>query len=295
MMKRNKLWLLLVTLGLILPLTACAPRATPVVPTRVEATPTPKPVEATPTPVPPTATPVPPPEGEIARMPEEFIIYPEEFIAYQNYLDVIGGKPGIADTGVIEATVISISRTEVCPYQEEECSIEPYPNDWGMVRVDKIINYTPYAEQALGSRIEQPSETEPAGGETTPGYGGAEHQPKGGKYVPLQEGQEIQTLFLLTVSPVKVRYVPAAGSEGTEPTEPPGDDAQRTAEHPVQPGQTVFKPIPREGDYFVFAIRIVDSPTTIESILPGLAVGSKFRAEIRYDGTLYIEEYEVIP
>lgn len=54
-MRRNKLWLLLVTLGLIL-LTACRPKATPVV---EEATPTPKPeVEATLTPIPPTPTPV---------------------------------------------------------------------------------------------------------------------------------------------------------------------------------------------------------------------------------------------
>jgi len=54
-MKRNKLWPLLVTLGIILALTACAPAPTP-----VEATPTPKPVEATATPIPPTATPIPP-------------------------------------------------------------------------------------------------------------------------------------------------------------------------------------------------------------------------------------------
>jgi len=59
-MRRNKLWCLLVTLGIILLPTACAPEATPTAPTPVEATPTPKPVEATPTPVPSTATPMPP-------------------------------------------------------------------------------------------------------------------------------------------------------------------------------------------------------------------------------------------
>ena len=59
-MRKNKLWLLLVTLVLVLPLLAiCAPKATPVAPTLVEATPTPKPVEATPTPIPPTATTMP--------------------------------------------------------------------------------------------------------------------------------------------------------------------------------------------------------------------------------------------
>ncbi len=59
-MGRNKLWLWLGILGIILPLTACAPQPTPATLTKVEATPTPKPVEATPTPVPPTATPIPP-------------------------------------------------------------------------------------------------------------------------------------------------------------------------------------------------------------------------------------------
>jgi len=59
-MRRNKLWSLLVTLGIILPLAACAPKPTPAARTPMEATPTPKPIEATLTPVPPTATPVPP-------------------------------------------------------------------------------------------------------------------------------------------------------------------------------------------------------------------------------------------
>jgi hypothetical protein len=75
-MRRYKLWLLLGTLGIILALTACAPKPTPATLTRVEATPTPKSVAATPTPVlsavegpvlstvegpvPPTATPIPP-------------------------------------------------------------------------------------------------------------------------------------------------------------------------------------------------------------------------------------------
>ncbi|MEA3459383.1 MAG: pre-peptidase C-terminal domain-containing protein [Chloroflexota bacterium] len=58
-MRKNRLWLLLVTVGLILSLAACGPKATPV---PEEATPIPKPAEATPTPKPAEATPT-PPEG----------------------------------------------------------------------------------------------------------------------------------------------------------------------------------------------------------------------------------------
>ena len=62
-MRRNKLWLLPVMLGLIFSLIACGPKATPVVeeaaPPPIEATPTPRPGEATPTPVEATPTPKP--------------------------------------------------------------------------------------------------------------------------------------------------------------------------------------------------------------------------------------------
>jgi len=81
----NKLWLLLVTLGVILSLAACGSKATPV----EETTPTPKPqVQATPTPeeakptakpTEPTATPVPPPPTPVAEArPSTLIASPED-------------------------------------------------------------------------------------------------------------------------------------------------------------------------------------------------------------------------
>jgi hypothetical protein len=253
----------------------------------------------------PTATPMVAPTtapatagGETKGPAGELIIYPKEFIAYQNYLDVIGGKHGIADTGVIEATVISITRSEICPYQEEKCRIEPYPNDWGVVRVDKITSYTLYdaQQQPPEPGVEPPGGAESPGGVTSPGYTGPEQQSEKGRSEPLQEGQQVQTHFLLTVGPAKVRYVPMTESEGMEPAQLPDGDAQQTVGQPVQPpGETAFKPISREGDYLVFTTRIGDFQRTTEKILPRLEVGSRFRAEIQYDGTLYVEEYEVIP
>ena len=239
--------------------------------------------------------------------PPEGMIYPEEFIIYQDYIKTIGGKPIISDIGTVEATIISITRTEVCPDETDpfapeptECSIEPYPKDLGMVRIDKIVNYTRYSEQTIESPIEQPSGEEPSEGKTTVTsvYKGSESQPKPKppiEYEPLHEGQEVQTLFLLTVRPVKIRYVPINESEGgMESEQLTEDDTQQTVGHQVVPENKIFKPIPKDGDYFVFTTKIGRFPEIIENPLHGLEVGYTFRAEIQYDGSLlYVREYDV--
>jgi len=245
-------------------------------------------------------------EEEITLIPE----YPEEYIIYQDYLETIGDKPRTSDIGTIEATVVSITESEACPYPEERCIIEPYPKDVGVVRIDKIINYTPYSEQPVEQPMEQPSGEEPPGGDTTPGYRGIElPSPKQPEYEPLHIGQEVPISFLLTTRPVKVRYVsiPPAGepepgpydsleSELEQPTEEPV--GEEPAEHPILPGEPLprtYRPIPREGEYLVFTTKIIEYPEISQKILPGLEIESKFRAEIHYAGSLYLEEYEVIP
>ena len=239
---------------------------------------------------------------------EEIAIVPEEFTIYQDYIKTIGGKPVISDIGTIEATVISITKTEVCPDETDpfapeptECSIEPYPKDFGIVRVDKIISYTPYSEQTIEPTIEQPSEGEsPEEGETTPAYEGPEYPskskpPVGKEYETPQEGQEVQTLFLLTVRPAKIRYVPVNESVGgMESTQESGNINSGEDIIVVTPVKNIFKPIPKDGNYHVFTTKIGNFPGIIEKNLPGLEVGSRFRAEIYYDGSLYVEEYEVI-
>ena len=219
----------------------------------------------------------------------ELLIIPEEFAIHQDYIEVIGCKPGICDIGTIEATVISITKTEVCPGKIEpfapeptECSIEPYPKDLGIVRIDKIINYTQYSGQTIEPTIEQPSE-------------GPEYPSERKEYKPLQEGQEVSTHFLLTVRPAKVRYASINESVGgmesaQEYEETPEKD---TISHPVTHVKKIFKPIPKDGNYYVFTTKY-GFPETVEKNLPGLEVGSKFPAKIWYDGSLYVEEYEVI-
>lgn len=231
------------------------------------------------------------------------MMIPEEFVIYLNYLGVIGSKPGISDSGTIEATVRSITKTEVCPDKIEpfapeptECSSEPYPKDVGIVRIDKIITYTPYSEL---EQLEQPG----TGGEgpseegTTPGYRGEDlPKPKLPEYEPLQEGQEVSTHFLLTAGPANVRYapIPEPGPHGPMGSAQSKDTrSEQNRSHKSEPGERIFKPIPKEGNYYVFTTKY-GFPEAIEKNLPGLQVGSKFRAEIWYDGSLYVEEYEVI-
>jgi hypothetical protein len=44
----------------------------------------------------------------------------------------------------------------------------------------------------------------------------------------------------------------------------------------------------------VFTTKIIQSPEITQKQLPGLEEGDKFRAEIKYNGILYIEEYDLI-
>jgi hypothetical protein len=226
----------------------------------------------------------------------EAILYPEGFAAYQAYLDLIGGRPRQADEAIIEATVESLQRSELCPYPDEgECRVEPYPSDWGVVRIDKLVSYTPYAVTVPASPQEGQASGNAPQGETSPQYRGPESQPTKQKTGSLDEGQAVQALFLLTTRPAKARYLPASASEGTEAmlvTEPGAGD---TVAHSVEPGEAVFNPIPREGQYYVFTAGIGDYAAPVEVILPGLEVGDKFRAKIRYDGVLYVEAYELVP
>lgn len=282
-MKRNRQWSAVLPLGLILVLTACRPEVGLKEPTSISTAS----VEATS--VPTSGLGVDEPVGEL-------MVYPEGLTTYRMYLDVIGGRPRLADAGTIEATVESLQRAEVCPYQDEvECRIEPYPSDWGVVRIDKIISYTPYAGTDSASGEEEQAQGELPQGETSPQYQGPESQPAKQGIEPLNEGQAVQALFLLTTRPTKVRYVPAGASEGIEPMQVTEPGAGDTVEHPVEPGEAVFNPIPQEGQYYVFTTRIGDYAAPVETILPGLDIGARFRAKIRYDGILFVEEYELMP
>lgn len=222
-------------------------------------------------------------------------VFPEEYLIYQGYLEVINARPAAADFGEIEGTIVSLTQAEVCPYQEEDCSIEPYPNDWGIVRVDRVLSYSPFSGGNNEPIIEQPAESE-AGGETsTSGSQGQDISPKDRTFSALAEGQEVTTQFVLSARPVIVRYVPGnemVPSDTSGNIEGGGED---TVGQAAQPGGIVYKPLPREGEVYIFTTKVDNIKEEVLKKLDGLKEGTRFRAEIRYDGILYISEYEIIP
>lgn len=245
--------------------------------------------------------------GEIlAQIPREFSIYWDYIQTIEDNL--LGNKPRIGDIGTIEATVISIRKSEACPsYSNGTCDIEPYPNDWGTIKIDKIIDYTPYSEQVAEHPIEQPSGVEPSEEvQTMPGYRGMDlPEPKLPEYEPLEEGKEIPVHFLLTTRPAKVRYITISVPRGgPESAQSPEFWPIQYVTHQAEPGKKTFEPIPKEGAYYIFTTKffyseveeehVTESEITREKVLPGLEVGDKFIAKIRYDGTIHMEEYDIL-
>ncbi len=245
------------------------------------------------------------PTNDISRNEAEFTETPKEYIIYQEYLQAIGeglsATPRFFDNGVIEATVLSITKSNLCPSATgETCNIEPYPNDYAVVRIDKIVSYSPYSEKTAIQPVEQTSGAQSEDGSSTPGYTGTEY-PK--QKIPeikrLQEGQKVSTHFLITTRPVKIRYVSVKprndGLESQQSGNVNSKELTQTITHSATRGKKTFEPIPKENEYFVFTTKIIPYPEVSQKTLPGLNVGDKFRANIKYDGTtLVVEEYEII-
>lgn len=89
------------------------------------------------------------------------------------------------------------------------------------------------------------------------------------------EGHDVNLSFKYTARPSKIIRVVGETIQS-------GD----TVSHTPVPTQITF-----EDGYFVFRI---DGSSPSETVLPGLKVGSKFKAKIWYTYELKIEEYEII-
>jgi len=101
----------------------------------------------------------------------------------------------------------------------------------------------------------------------------------------IKEGGEIAVQFQYSARPAIFRLIPAP--EQPAPTDP---------ETPVSHVPSSARPAPVEDGYFVYAHEsgIVEEET--DTILPGLEVGSKFRATINYisSNMIVVSRYEVM-
>jgi len=224
-----------------------------------------------------------PPGGEIIDQQ-----LPPEYEAYQAYLDVIHGKPGQSTAYTIEGTILSLLPGEICPYPQEICPIEPYPSDWGRVRVDGI---TSGAASSSAAAAEQPGAKSSGEGEAASApYQGQDIQ-TGKAGGDLQVGGEYDALFQVTSRPVIVQYLPLP-TPGPAVTQAGGvlEGMEQAA-----PAAGEYPALPKEGITYVLTTQVGNFPGPVRKSLPGLQPGDRFRAQVWLsEGILYIAEYEIL-
>lgn len=101
--------------------------------------------------------------------------------------------------------------------------------------------------------------------------------------IGIEEGNEIQVSFFFSSRSAKIRVIPAPEAGSVPP------------ETPVAHVLTSAKPIPKENGYFIYESESPSVTEVTETVLPGLEVGSKFKATGSImQGTILIGEYELI-
>ena len=222
-------------------------------------------------------------------------IYPPEYLIFQDYLEIIQGRPGKYQEVYIEAIIISLEPGEVCPYNQEECPIEPYPRDFGVIELIRVLS----DEDILAEENSLPQEgiSNPSEGQdlTSPGNSGASSTAKTKEPANLIEGNSYQALFVLTTKPVIVQYLPITEEDAYQNNESMTENLEDTSEIVLGTMEKEFFSIPTRNGLFFFTTQVGNFPNPVEKMLPGLQIGARFKAHALFDGLLYIEEYELIP
>lgn len=237
----------------------------------------------------------------------EFIPIPVEYQIFQDYLEVIKAISTTPTEEInITGQIISVNKEEICPDkrlpsdpENTNCSVPPYPKDTALIKIEKIEKVLlPLAS------ADKPSTSKNTGDAVTVIDQSEAAPPK--TYNPLSIGQEVSALLILTSSPVKVKYAssPETESAPVETISKNSLRAPKNAEIQAAPGgaevgggravdipKKTYKPLPKEGNYFVFTTKMGPYPDGTEKMLSGLKAGDRFTAQILYNGTIFIEEY----
>ena len=171
-----------------------------------------------------------------------------------------------SDSGLVDLTIISLSKTDSCPAEldptmpePEQCPVNTNPSDGGLVRVDNIIDY--------------------------------DRNPRA-TFELLTLGNEVGASFVFSSRLAKVVHIPIAVVDGESTKELSEESKDRQVPKSAPAGG---QSIPREGNRYIYSIYSGTFDEQFETLLPGANEGNKIRAKIHFlDGRLSIGEYEVL-
>ena len=174
------------------------------------------------------------------------------------------GESMIDPTVTLEATILSIIINDYCPVDEQPCPIDTNPDDWGEIKIDKIVEYQ--GSWWNDSRVH---------------------------YQPLVEGEVRKIKFGYSTRPAKIKCVEYSNQISNQYSNENKSESSDIVEPAKPPENETVRLIPREDGFFVFDYLTGKCPP--ERILHGLKEGNKIRFNSAYQAnSLRVFDYEII-
>ncbi len=165
------------------------------------------------------------------------------------------------DSITMEATVLTLAKTDSCLKNEEVCSTDTVPRDYAKIRINKIVNYNQNSEV---------------------------------KYNSLEEGQEVDVRFIYSARPAKLRCM-------SLPPEQQGSSSEEQSNEKRVPQKLTdseiekLNSVPKENGFYIYTYYTAQCPE--EKVLVGVSEGNKIRFTLEYSGdlgNLHVKDYEVV-
>jgi len=229
--------------------------------------------------------------SDIKNSSQEIIIVPNNYNTYLKYVELLKNPSIRYKEAIVEATIIDISISDFCPYNEETCRIEPYPKDSGIIKINKIIQ-TIESQSDIIETINLDNSSQ----NTTDEYKGEDIIKKETNYVQnIDIGRSLPTIFLLTSRSVSVNYEKIGTTNNTTKSTDNSIESETTSNKSIEQNMNnTYENLLKKNGHYVFTIKIGDYDNTITKELPGLKTGDLIIAHIYYDDVMtYIGEYEL--